>query len=54
MFSVVADKDCTVLPPEADPNPPSTSTTTTETPYLGIISNLDSGVVIFSIVINIW
>ena len=34
------DKDCTVLPPEADPNPPTTSTTTTETPYFGMFSSL--------------
>ena len=31
-FSVVSDDECKVMPPEADPNPPSTSTTTTVKP----------------------
>ena len=35
-FSVVSDEQCTTLPPEADPNPPSTSPATTIAPYRGI------------------
>ena len=33
MFSVVSDEECTVMPPEADPSPP---TTTTVKPYMGM------------------
>ena len=36
-FEVVSDKECTVLPPEADPNRPSTTPMTTKAPYLGIV-----------------
>ena len=36
MFSVVSDEECMVMPPEADPSPPSTSTTTTVKPYDGM------------------
>ena len=35
-FSVVSDEQCITLPPEADPNPPSTSPATTVAPYRGI------------------
>ena len=35
-FSVVSDEQCITLPPEADPNPPSTSPATTIAPYRGI------------------
>ena len=37
-FSVIGDEECVILPPEADPNPPSTSTTTTVKPWEGIHS----------------
>ena len=33
MFSVVSDEECMVMPPEADPSPPST---TTVKPYVGM------------------
>ena len=36
MFSVVSDEECMVMPPEADPGPPSTSTTTTVKPCDGM------------------
>ena len=36
MFSVVSDEECMVMPPEADPSPPTTSTTTTVKPYEGM------------------
>ena len=36
MFAVIADPDCVVLPPEADPTSPST---TTSAPFLGILIN---------------
>ena len=38
-FSVIDDLECVVLPPEADPTPPSTSSTTTSAPFLGITIN---------------
>ena len=36
MFSVVSDEECMVMPPEADPGPPSTLTPTTVKPYDGM------------------
>ena len=38
-FSVVDDQECIVLPPEADPTPPSTSSTTTIAPFSGTSVN---------------
>ena len=43
-FSVIGDEECVILPPEADPNPPSTSTTTTVKPWEGIHSYKSSKV----------